>query len=167
MSKIRSLLGSRFESSLGNLSSELRRKNYLSEDVFEWQDYDIEMVMNAGAGIATTAVFTITSSKARYLKIGRLVFLSAAIKGDLTVSVVSNIRFTIPFTGYGPPGADVGAALIEGQAGTTIISDIAEVPGRWWIPFNANWIAVARTDSTDWSIGTDKSIMLNIVYECA
>lgn len=162
MSRVKSILGSNSERSLSNLSAELRRKQYLSEADFTYQDYEPEVVSAAGS-----ATYTINRvAEARYMAIGSNVRLRCSIDGTTSGVAGLFIRLVLPFSAYTPTG-EIGTILSDSQAGTCPILDGTERKGYWRIPFGANFIEVFRHDLANWGIGATRLILLNLDYERA
>lgn len=162
MSKIRSLLGLNTKASFSNLSAELRKKAYLSDTEFAFQDFEVQTVNAAGS-----ATFTITNIKhSRYLVIGSLVFLNYSIVGTVSGAAGFTIRLTIPFTGYTPNlNGAVGAIISDKQGGCCNLLDGVERKGYWNIAHGANYIEIFKHDVSNWGLGTDRLIQFNITYE--
>ena len=162
MSRIRSLLGLNTKASFSNLSAELRKKTYLSEPEFAFQDYEPQVVNTAGS-----ATYTITNIKhARYLAIGNLVFLNYSIVGTTSGAPGFTIRLTVPFTAYTPNlNGPVGTLISDKQGGPCAILDGTERRAYWNIAHGANFIEIFKFDVSNWGIGTDRLIQFNITYE--
>ncbi len=161
MSKtIKSVLGSTSDRSLSNLSAELRRKRYLSESDFIFQDFEPQVLSAAGS-----AVYTINRvAEARYMAIGSSVQLRCSIDGTTSGAAGLFIRLVLPFSGYTPTG-EIGTLLSDSQAGVCPILDGIERKGYWRIPFGANFIEIFKHDLTNWGIGGSRLVLLNLNYE--
>jgi hypothetical protein len=159
MSKIRSVLGRGSKASLSNLSAELRRKAYLSDTEFGFENYNLESVNTSGS-----VVYTITDVyHARYCVIGQMVIISVSVLGTTSGAGAFVVRLTLPFAGWGPTDA-VGTILSEGQGGACSILDGTERKGLWRIQYNQNFIEINRHDLATWGIGTGRAILLNLTY---
>lgn len=162
MSRIRSILGLNTKSSFSNLSAEIRRKNYLSEADFEYQDYEI--VSTNAAGSATYTINKV--HHARYIAIGKMVNLQCSLVGTTSGAAGFYIRLTLPFTGYTPNiNGPVGALISDSQVGPCSLLDGAERKGYYRIGYGSNFIEVYKHDVTNYGIGANKLVQLSLTYE--
>lgn len=136
-------VGKDWRSTLNAAFSILRRILFLTPKDFEFGNFDPQINWR---GMTATGVFV---RRARYLKIGKLLFVSFWIQATLGGALTTSI-YVIP-PGTGPTNPDTNAT----QGGLTYIFDNAlNATGKWFFYTNFNIIEISRLDSASFTAGT-------------
>jgi len=124
-----------------------------------WTDFSgtINIRKSGGAGTLTN----ITTTYARTMKIGKIVYVTVAGKFDVTVGNIDNIAITLPYTNKNNGGylgfTPVSSACIQ-SGGWAIVGEV-------WMADNSTEGRIFKSGNAVWGVSTDNRFMANFFFE--